>query len=472
MVRMPRSLAQMAAQVTVFTLITTNFLACSKARMSAVPVTPVAQRPIPQPVSSPVAQTPPVETMPSTGQNPEVAQPTVGTTPYIPPVVVQPPVITPPPVIAVPSPTPTPVVTTPPPSSAGRLLFAVTPFANMASGYQATNPGFVAILRNESRQTIAAGWLTMDAVVDGYSDDASRGSAYGRLVLNVKLQHMAAQGSGQGALSICMSENPEAPMAQQSCRELGGNLHPERPFQYIDMPVSYEATGNGEVRVGGFRGDTGEGGSSEQIALAVYHPAFAFAAPGKAFKDFQSPLVLDLDMDGQLNLVDVWDETKAVRFDLECTGTAQRTGWVAAQDGLLAMDLNGNGRIDDGGELFGEYSQVGPNTKKYKDGYQALATLDANGDGVIDARDGEFGKLLIWQDRNQDGVTQKGELKTLAQHGITALPLAHRDLGVKPSIVAGNEVRLIGTFRRGAEEFMMGDVWFKQRRLLNAQVVQ
>ena len=53
----------------------------------------------------------------------------------------------------------------------------------------------------------------------------------------------------------------------------------------------------------------------------------------------------------------------------------------------------------------------------------ALATLDDNGDGVIDSGDTAFGNLLVWQDLDHDGVSGGGELKSLADHGITEIRL-------------------------------------------------
>lgn len=103
-----------------------------------------------------------------------------------------------------------------------------------------------------------------------------------------------------------------------------------------------------------------------------------------------SPLVLDQDGDG-VELVSLKDSTSL--FDLDANGFAQLTGWVAADDALLAIDTNSNGRIDDIGELFGNSST---------DGFVELAALDSNSDGVIDSNDAQFGDLLVWQDLDQN----------------------------------------------------------------------
>jgi hypothetical protein len=124
------------------------------------------------------------------------------------------------------------------------------------------------------------------------------------------------------------------------------------------------------------------------------------------------PLVLDLDGDG----LELTSRTNVnVHFDVDNDGFAERTAWVTGDDGFLARDLNGNGKIDHIGELFGDAATSG---------FTALATLDSNGDGKIDAADAEFASLRVWRDLNGNGVTDAGELKTLAESGITEISLA------------------------------------------------
>ena len=359
-------------------------------------------------------------------------------------------------------------------SSNGNMLIAVTPFSNMASGHQATNPGMVAFLKSGG-QIVAAGPLTMESVIRGRSDDASQGGAYGRLILDIEMEYMAgaiesgaAAGSKSGQLSICMNANP-GNLDNASCRSIGGNLHPERPFQWIDKPVTYSVQGT-TVKITSFEGDTGEGGTRDQIALAVYHPAYGFAAPGKAFKDYQSPVILDLDRDGEFSMIDVWNDDKPVAFDLNGDGLVVRTGWVAGNDAFLALDVNGDGKINSGVELFGEYSagaKPDHNGRTFKNGYLALGAHDKNYDGIIDSQDAVFKKLLIWRDKNHDGTSQPGELQTLAASDIASLSLFYKRTGTanKPDTVKGNELRLRATYKtKSGKEYKTADAWFKQRR--------
>lgn len=83
---------------------------------------------------------------------------------------------------------------------------------------------------------------------------------------------------------------------------------------------------------------------------------------------------------------------------------------------FLVLDEKGDGKILDGSQLFGD-------TEKFKDGFENLASHDTNKDGVIDANDKVFKHLKLWNDRNSDGVSQKVELKTLKEMGVTSIDL-------------------------------------------------
>ncbi|MFI3121810.1 MAG: hypothetical protein QX203_17715, partial [Methylococcaceae bacterium] len=104
------------------------------------------------------------------------------------------------------------------------------------------------------------------------------------------------------------------------------------------------------------------------------------AYTGAQHYDYISPLILDLNGDG-VQTTNVLDN--GVNFDLNATGQKISSGWVSKEDGLLAIDLNGDGNIDSGAELFGTASQLADGSKA-QDGFQALAALDGNRDGKID----------------------------------------------------------------------------------------
>ena len=138
---------------------------------------------------------------------------------------------------------------------------------------------------------------------------------------------------------------------------------------------------------------------------------------------YVDPLVLDLDGDG----LEITPLSAGVLFDANADTLKTGTAWVRADDGILVRDLNGNGLIDSGRELFGDETilTTGPSAgTKASNGFTALADLNSNGDAVFNASDAQFANLRIWRDLNQDGVSQAGELQTLAAAGVQSIKLA------------------------------------------------
>jgi hypothetical protein len=150
--------------------------------------------------------------------------------------------------------------------------------------------------------------------------------------------------------------------------------------------------------------------------------------------DGSDPLVLDLDGDG----VELLGLGSGVQFDVNVDGALETTGWVGPDDGLLAMDLDGSGQIEDMSEVFSEVFNGG----NYTDSLAALATLDTNADQVISAEDDQFNEILVWQDGDSDGVSTEAELATLTDHGISALDL---DATASDETVSGNTIDAVGT---------------------------
>ena len=131
----------------------------------------------------------------------------------------------------------------------------------------------------------------------------------------------------------------------------------------------------------------------------------------------RDPLVIDL---GGLG-IELTTIENGVHFDLDKNGFAEKTAWIGSEDGFLVLDRNGDGEINDGGELFGDQVQL-ENGLISISGFQALTELDENKDGIIDSNDSAWNHLRVWIDADQNGVSE-GELKTLDALGITSIGL-------------------------------------------------
>ena len=154
------------------------------------------------------------------------------------------------------------------------------------------------------------------------------------------------------------------------------------------------------------------------------------------------PLIVDLDGDG----IETVGLDSKVLFDHAADGTKNATGWVGKDDGLLVRDINNNGAIDSGRELFGD-NTILSSGQQAKTAYEALADLDSNKDGLINDNDSGYAQLKIWQDANQDGISQATELKTLAEAGITSLNVAPTS-NTSTSFTNGNAQTAAGTYTK------------------------
>ncbi len=164
-----------------------------------------------------------------------------------------------------------------------------------------------------------------------------------------------------------------------------------------------------------------------------------------------SPLVLDLDGDG-VELVSL--ENSTVYWDIDEDSFGEATGWVEPDDGLLAIDLNGDGVVTDHTELFGDLST---------DGFSILSAYDTNGDNVIDASDEQFDDLLIWRDVNQNGISEADELYSLADFNIIRIDLnasTHSNRYIEGNKISHSSTYTVDDGVSGAQVFEIVDAWF------------
>lgn len=175
-----------------------------------------------------------------------------------------------------------------------------------------------------------------------------------------------------------------------------------------------------------------------------------------------SPIIVDIEGDG----FDLTSGLEGVRFDLYPDGVAEKLSWTAAgsDEALLVLDRNGNGTIDNGTELFGNFTPQPPS--KTPNGFIALGVYDkpehgGNGDGKINSLDKIFASLQLWQDVNHNGISEPSEIHGVRSLGVTTFELNFgeaRQLDAHGNLFA-YQARVHGT-RGGTVGVWAWDVFF------------
>ncbi|MEO5363811.1 MAG: FG-GAP-like repeat-containing protein [Magnetococcus sp. DMHC-8] len=171
-------------------------------------------------------------------------------------------------------------------------------------------------------------------------------------------------------------------------------------------------------------------GTGHQVTILLKNLGRDLVGTDFCVAGMSDPLVLDLDGHG----IHLTAQGAGARFDMNGDGIADPTGWFGSGNGLLVLDRNGDGRIAGLQEVISEQFTT-PNATS---SLAALATLDSNHDGHVDASDADFSHLQVWVDQNQDGLSTVQELHTLSRLGITGLGLAADR--TNPLTINGNAV--------------------------------
>jgi hypothetical protein len=143
-----------------------------------------------------------------------------------------------------------------------------------------------------------------------------------------------------------------------------------------------------------------------------------------------APVVIDLNRDGELAYADVV-------MDVNGDGHLDQTVWAGSSDGVLVWDKFADGQVHNNSQYaFAQYKTTANADGSAATDLQGLAAaFDTNQDGVFDAKDAKFAEFKVWQDANQNGVSDAGEVRSLADVGITSINLTSD--GVQRTPAAG-----------------------------------
>ena len=135
----------------------------------------------------------------------------------------------------------------------------------------------------------------------------------------------------------------------------------------------------------------------------------------------ETPLVLSFDA-SPVEMIAA-ESTPAASFDISMRpDSCIMTDWPSAATPWLVVDLDGNGMIDGGHELFGSGTRLADGHPA-RHGFAALAEFDQNGDERVDGLDARFGELMLWRDWDADRVSTPDELTPLSDSGVDGLPV-------------------------------------------------
>lgn len=177
-----------------------------------------------------------------------------------------------------------------------------------------------------------------------------------------------------------------------------------------------------------------------------------------------SPILIAVGESADIQLSSAQD---GVWFDLEAKGTREWVAWTQKDEpvAFLVRDVNHNGRIDDGSELFGNHTLL-PSGAVAPNGFYALAAYDlpengGNGDGVIDAQDAIWSELKLWIDWNHNGVSEPNELYSFEDLGLTQISLDYKSTNRSDEF--GNVFRFKAACQLAGKVRFGYDVYFTAR---------
>jgi hypothetical protein len=218
------------------------------------------------------------------------------------------------------------------------------------------------------------------------------------------------------------------------------NFWDRRTFKYVDDGLTGEAMliGDADYMDGAY---AASGNAGKHLVISgEYGKEWVYRIDGSGFV---SPIVLDLDGDGKIEASngkymphagDVAKSKYAVMFDFYGNGFPVAMEWVGANDGLLCRPHK-DGSID-GTCLFGI-------SNGHDNGYEELSALDIDRNGNLEGA--ELEGLMVWTDKNSNGIAEQGEVTSLGEMGITSIGVTHNNY--------------VGNYVRNGKSFKTFDWW-------------
>jgi hypothetical protein len=133
-----------------------------------------------------------------------------------------------------------------------------------------------------------------------------------------------------------------------------------------------------------------------------------------------APIVLDLNRDGILTY------SQSV-MDINGDGKLDQTAWAGKDEGVLIWDKYADGQVHDNSQYA--FAQYGGKT----DLGGLAVKFDTNHDGKFNAQDAQFSQFNVWQDANQNGVSDAGEVYKLSDLGLTSIDLTSDNIVRNPT---------------------------------------
>lgn len=219
------------------------------------------------------------------------------------------------------------------------------------------------------------------------------------------------------------------------------------PYVYANCPED-PPTGGGDTDCEGSAGDSDVGWTTDPLNE----------------DPCDSPILIDVDGDGEILC---GGADTSIWFDLWGSGEPILINWIQPEtnDAFLVHDINANGIVDDGSELFGSGTRLLLEDKLALNGFLGLAQFDqaelgGNEDSYIGPSDQIWRDLYIWNDRNANGFSESGELTPLNRAGVRLLntvPIETRTFDEH-----GNWFRYWSDVTIQAKQHTMIDVFFKR----------